>query len=167
MERFIKRMAVMFYIILAFLLPSVSPHHDDFRTPSFRALAKILCEKDGNQQCVTKRRICYSDDSLPSSSSSQRILHIRSGWRFMIFFITTASLRHRSGWYLTVRRHSALLADSCQLTANSLQLTADSFYLLTDSLTTAAEPSHSLIMTPYRPPSFWAGVRISCEKDGK
>ena len=24
-----------------------------------------------------------------------------------------------------------------------------------------------ILMTSYRPPSFWAGVRISCEKDGK
>ena len=65
----------------------------------------------------------------------------------MVFLITTASLRHRSGWYLTVRRHSALLADSCQLTANSLQLTADSFYLLTIFLTTVIDPSHSFRMT--------------------
>ena len=52
---------------------------------------------------------------------------------------------------LTVRRHSALLADSCQLTANSLQLTADSFYLLTIFLTTVIDPSRSLRITPFIP----------------
>ena len=67
----------------------------------------------------------------------------------MVFLITTASLRHRSGWYLTVRRHSALLADSCQLTANSLQLTADSFYLLTAFPTTVIDSSLALRMTPF------------------
>ena len=67
----------------------------------------------------------------------------------MVFLITTASLRHRSRWYLTVRRHSALLADSCQLTANSLQLTADSFYLLTAFPTTVIDSSLALRMTPF------------------
>ena len=62
----------------------------------------------------------------------------------MVFLITTTSLRHRSGWHLAVRRHSVLLADSCQLTANSLQLTADSFYLLTAFLTTVTDSSLSL-----------------------
>ena len=53
------------------------------------------------------------------------------------------------------RCHSALLADSSQLTA-------DSFYLLTVSLTMVIDPSRSfrmtinisLIMTPCRPVSF-------------
>ena len=78
------------------------------------------------------------DDVLWSSSSRQRAFVI-------------------SGWHLTVRRHSAFLADGSQLTANSSQLIADSFYLLTVFLT----------MTPYRPPSFWTGARMPCEKDGK
>ena len=69
---------------------SVSYHYDDFRTPSFRALERIPYEKAGRQQYDTKRRICYSDDSLPSSSSSQRILHIRSGWHFTVFLATVA-----------------------------------------------------------------------------
>ena len=50
---------------------------------------------------------------------------------------------------LTVRRHSALLADSWQLTANSLQLTADSFYLLTAFPTTVIDSSLTLRMTPF------------------
>ena len=77
------------------------------------------CGKDGKRDSDTEWRIYYPDSVLPSSSLRQQILHIRSGWRFMVFFITTASLRHRSGWYLTVRRHSTLLADNWQLTANS------------------------------------------------
>ena len=52
---------------------------------------------------------------LTSSSLRQQILRIRSGWRFMVFFITTASLRHRSGWYLTVRRQKKLLAHAVRL----------------------------------------------------
>ena len=102
----------------------------------------------------------------------------------MVFLITTASLRHRSRWHLTVRRHSALLADSCQLTANSLQLTADSFYLLTAFPTTVIDSSLALRMTPFvlrhydafRSPllvtcfpqsSFWTVARMPCGKDGK
>ena len=49
----------------------------------------------------------------------------------------------------TIRSHSALLADSCQLTANSLQLTADSFYLLTAFPTTVIDSSLTLRMTPF------------------
>ena len=52
-------------------------------------------------------------------------------------------------WRLTIRRHSSLLADSCQLTANSLQLTADSFYLLTAFPTTVIDSSLALRMTPF------------------
>ena len=40
-----------------------------YRFPSFRALAKMFYEKSGNQQYDTKRRICYTDDILPPSSS--------------------------------------------------------------------------------------------------
>ena len=73
------------------------------------------------------------------------------------------------------RCHSALLADSSQLTANSWQLTADSFYLLTVFPTTDTDPSHSfrmtinisLIMTPCRPVSFWTVARMPCGKNGK
>ena len=42
------------------------------------------------------------------------------------------------------RCHSALLADSSQLTAYSSQLTADSFYLLTAFLTTVTDSSLAL-----------------------
>ena len=45
------------------------------------------------------------------------------------------------------RCHSALLADSSQLTAYSSQLTADSFYLLTAFLTTVTDSSLALRMT--------------------
>ena len=73
------------------------------------------------------------------------------------------------------RCHSALLADSSQLTAYSSQLTADSFYLLTAFLITAADPSRSfrmtinvsLIMKPYRISSFRAEVRMLYETTGR
>ena len=83
----------------------------------------------------------------------------------MVFLITAASLRHCSGWHLTVRSHSALLADSCQLTANSLQLTADSFYLLTIFLTTVIDPSRSLRITPFIPchyDAFRSPLLVTC-----
>ena len=76
------------------------------RPPSFWAEARMLCGKTGKRNDETEWRIYYADDALPASSPRVQILRIRSGWRFMVFFITAASLRHRSGWYLTVRRHS-------------------------------------------------------------
>ena len=54
MERFIKRMAVIIYIILDFLSPSVYRYYDDFHTPSFRAEARMLCEKDGKRDSGTE-----------------------------------------------------------------------------------------------------------------
>ena len=65
MERFIKRMAVIIYIILDFLSPSVYRYYDDFHTPSFRAEARMLCEKDGKRDSGTEWRICYSGNILP------------------------------------------------------------------------------------------------------
>ena len=41
------------------------------------------------------------------------------------------------------------------------------WWRLTGFLITAIDPSPTLRMTSYHPSSFWAGVRISCEKDGK
>ena len=46
---------------------SVFCHCGAFPQSSFRALARIPCEKDGNQQCVIKRRIYYSGNVLPIS----------------------------------------------------------------------------------------------------
>ena len=59
--------------------------------------------------------------------------------------------------------------------ACSWQLTADSFYLLTAFLTTGIDPSRlfritiniSLIIAPYRIPSFRAEVRMLYEKTGR
>ena len=59
--------------------------------------------------------------------------------------------------------------------AISCQLTADSFYLLTAFLTTGIDPSRlfritiniSLIIAPYRIPSFRAEVRMLYEKTGR
>ena len=113
------------------------------------------------------------------------------------------------------RCHSALLADSSQLTAYSSQLIAFIFlpsvitqnggrkrifilffcvippsqyppsgfagHLLINKeacpipilpfripfLNTAANPLLALWMTPYRPPSFWTGASMPCEKIGK
>ena len=70
--------------------------------------ASMPCGKDGKRNDESEWRIYYPDDVLPASSPRVQILHIRSGWRFMVFFITAASLRHRSGWYLTVRRQKEL-----------------------------------------------------------
>ena len=78
------------------------------------------------------------DDVLWSSSSRVQILHIRFGWR-----LTFPSL-----WRFAVRRHSALLADSCRLTAFSSQLIA--FIFLPAFLTIAADSSLTLWMTAYR-----------------
>jgi len=47
------------------------------------------------------------------------------------------------------RCHSALLADSSQLTVNSWPLTADSFYRLTVFPTTVIDPSHPFRMTSF------------------
>ena len=69
---------------------SVSCHYDAFPHSSFRTEARMLCGNKGKGLCDTEWWICYSDDSLPSSSSSQRILHIRSGWHFTVFFATAA-----------------------------------------------------------------------------
>ena len=77
--------------------------------------ASMPCGKDGKRNDESEWRIYYPDDVLPASSLRQQILHIRSGWRFMVFFIMTASLRHRSGWYLTVRRQKKLLAHAVRL----------------------------------------------------
>ena len=55
-----------------------------YRSQSFRALARIPCEKGGNQQCAIKRRIYYPNSVLPSSSLRQQILHVRSAWHFTV-----------------------------------------------------------------------------------
>ena len=113
-----------------------------YRIPSFWTVARKPCGKDGKQNDDTEWRIYYPNDVLPLSSPRVQILHIRSGWRFMVFFITAASLRHRSGWYLTVRRQKELLAHvvrlrilACRNDLNrkrivSLQLTAHSSQLI-------------------------------------
>ena len=67
MERFIKRMAVIIYIILDFLSPSVYRYYDDFHTPSFRADTRILCGNKGKELRDKQRRIYYPDGILPSS----------------------------------------------------------------------------------------------------
>ena len=69
---------------------SVSCHYDAFPHSSFRTEARMLCGNKGKGLCDTEWWICYSDDSLPSSSSCQQILHIRSGWRFTVFLTATA-----------------------------------------------------------------------------
>ena len=69
---------------------SVSCHHAAFPQSSFRTEARMLCGNKGKGLCDTEWWICYSDDSLPSSSSCQQILHIRSGWRFTVFLATAA-----------------------------------------------------------------------------
>ena len=106
------------------MTPFVLRHYDAFRSPllvtcflqlSFWTGASMPCGKDGKRNDESEWRIYYPDDVLPASSLRQQILHIRSGWRFMVFFITTASLRHRSGWYLTVRRQKELLAHVVRL----------------------------------------------------
>ena len=63
-----------------------------YRSQSFRALARIPCEKGGNQQCVIKRRIYYSDDVLLFSSPQRQILHIRSVWRLAFSVIMAFSV---------------------------------------------------------------------------
>ena len=78
------------------------------------------------------------NDVLPIPSPRQPILHICFGWR-----LTFPSL-----WRFAVRRHSALLADSCRLTAFSSQLIA--FIFLPAFLTIAADSSLTLWMTAYR-----------------
>ena len=85
-----------------------------FLKSSFRTDTRMPCGKNGKRDGDTEWRIYYSDGVLPIPSLRQQILHIRFGWR-----LTFPSL-----WRFAVRRHSALLADSCRLTA-------DSFYLLT------------------------------------
>ena len=129
------------------------------------------CGKDGKRNDESEWRIYYPDDVLPASSPRVQILHIRSGWRFMVFFITAASLRHRSGWYLTVRRQKELwrtqrgwgylIAMMTQIVkeylACSWQLTADSFYLLNAFHSTVTDPSHPFRMTFYRPLSLRTG----------
>ena len=47
-----------------------------YRSQSFRALARIPCEKGGNQQCVIKRRIYYLE------------------WHLTVFLTTTADSSH-------------------------------------------------------------------------
>ena len=42
-----------------------------YRIPSFRAGARMLCEKNGKQDSATERRIYYPDDVLPLSSLRQ------------------------------------------------------------------------------------------------
>ena len=37
-----------------------------YRIPSFRAGARMLCEKNGKQDSATERRIYYPDDALTS-----------------------------------------------------------------------------------------------------
>ena len=139
---------------------------------SFWTGASMPCGKDGKRNDESEWRIYYPDDVLPASSLRQQILHIRSGWRFMVFFITTASLRHRSGWYLTVRRQKELwrtqrgwgylIAMMTQIVkeylACSWQLTADSFYLLTAFHSTVIDSSYSFRMTFYRPLSLRTGA---------
>ena len=82
---------------------------------SFWTGASMPCGKDGKRNDESEWRIYYPDNVLPASSPRVQILRIRSGWRFMVFFITAASLRHRSGWYLTVRRQKKLLAHAVRL----------------------------------------------------
>ena len=65
-----------------------------------RSFLRPQCRSEQTQEClmrkqesgnvITKRRICHSDDSLPSSSSCQQIFHIHSGSRFTVFLTTTA-----------------------------------------------------------------------------
>ena len=76
---------------------------------------ECLVGKTGNGTVTRSEESVTLDDVLPASSPRVQILHIRSGWRFMVFFITAASLRHRSGWYLTVRRQKKLLAHAVRL----------------------------------------------------
>lgn len=61
---------------------------------SFWTGASMPCGKDGKRNDESEWRIYYPDDVLPASSPWAQILRIRSGWRFMVFFITAASLRH-------------------------------------------------------------------------
>ena len=85
--RFLSLWCLTFSIIV---MLNVYRHYDDFHTPSFRAEARMLCEKDGKRDSGTEWRICYSDDSLPSSSSCQQILRIHSGWHFTVFLTAAA-----------------------------------------------------------------------------
>jgi len=65
-----------------------------FLQSSFWTGASMPCGKDGKRNDESEWRIYYPDDVLPASSPRVQILRIRSGWRFMVFFITAASLRH-------------------------------------------------------------------------
>ena len=109
-----------------------------FLKSSFRTDTRMPCGKNGKRDGDTEWRIYYSDGVLPIPSLRQQILHIRFGWR-----LTFPSL-----WRFAVRRHSALLADSCRLTAFSSQLIA--FIFLPAFLTIAADSSLTLWMTAYR-----------------
>ena len=95
--------------------PSLMFRMTPYRISSFWTGVRMLYENEKKSQHDTEWRIYYPDSVLPSSSLRQQILHIRSGWRFIVFFITAASLRHRSGWYLTVRRQKKLLAHAVRL----------------------------------------------------
>ena len=52
---------------------------------SFWTGVRMPCEKDEKRNSGMEWRIYYLYDVLPSSSPQQQILHIRSGWRLMVF----------------------------------------------------------------------------------
>ena len=56
-----------------------------YRILSFRAGARMLCEKNGKQDSATERRIYYPDDTLPFLviMMPYRILSFRAGARML------------------------------------------------------------------------------------
>jgi len=120
--------------------PSLPLRMTPCRPLSFWTESRKPWGKGGKRNSNTEWRIYYADDTLPAFSLRQQIFHVRFGWR-----LTFPSL-----WRFAVRRHSALLADSCRLTAFSSQLIA--FIFLPAFLTIAADSSLTLWMTAYRFP---------------
>ena len=93
-------------------------------------------------------------------------------WRLTVFLITVTDPSRLFRMTINVLYKDHIIKEYL---ACSWQLTADSFYLLTAFLTTGIDPSRlfritiniSLIIAPYRIPSFRAEVRMLYEKTGR
>ena len=141
-----------------------------YRPRSFWMDARMLFEKDGKRNSSTEWRIYYADDSLPAFLITKT--DSSHSFRMTIdAFLIMTPYRPRSFWM-----------DARMLFEKDGKRNSDTewrIYYSDDTLPTSliaeTDPSHSfrmttdafLIMTPYRPRSFWMDARMLFEKDGK
>ena len=140
-----------------------------YRPRSFWMDARMLFEKDGKRNSDTEWRIYYSDDTLPTSliaetdpSHSFRMTTdaflIMTPYRPRSFWMDARMLFEKDGKRNSSTEWRIYYADD-SLPAFLITKTdsSHSFRMTTDAF---------LIMTPYRPRSFWTGQECCLRKTG-